>query len=278
MHLEKGKKRRWFETAFVVLIGWMFVRPSNDRDWSPDQAVLPSAEVRGDTVHIRNIRNFTYRTVTEYDIAYEDKDCRLSDLESLWYVVEPFSHWKGAAHAFLSFGFRGGGFMGISIEIRKEKGEKFSSLRGLFRQYELMYVIGDERDLVKLRSNYRKDSVYVYPVRAPREVIRRLFLSMVERANTLREKPEFYNTLTNTCTTNIVRHIHEFSPRRIPFSFKVLLPAYSDRLAYDLGLIDTDLTFEGARARHRINDAALLYAEHPDFSLKIREGFGTMRP
>lgn len=131
--------------------------------------------------------------------------------------------------------------------------------------------IGDERDLIKLRSNFRKDDVYVYPVRAPKEKIQQLFLSMVERANQLREQPEFYNTLTNTCTTNIASHINAISPKRIPFSFKVLFPGYSDQPTYDLELLDTDLSFEKARAKYHINERALQYADSPDFSWKIRE-------
>ncbi len=263
--------------AVALLAVWLSIRPSNDRNWTTDQAVLPYAEISEDVVQVHNIRNFTYRSTTDYDVAYEDKAFRLDELETLWYVVEPFEGW-GAAHTFLSFGFKGQEYVAVSIEIRKEKGEQFSWLWGLFKRYELMYVVGDERDLIKLRSNYRKDTVYMYPVRASREKIRRLFLSMLERANGLREQPEFYNTLTNTCTTNIMTHINAISPKRIPFSWKVLFPSYSDQLAYDLGLLDTNLPLEQARARFRINDAALLHAESPDFSLKIREGFGTMRP
>jgi len=140
----------------------------------------------------------------------------------------------------------------------------------MLKQYELMYVVGDERDLIKLRTNYRKDDVYLYPVRATAEQRRTLFVSMLRRANALRERPEFYNTLTNTCTTNIVRHVNEISPRRVPLSFKVLLPGYSDQLAYDLGLIDTDLPFEQARQRYRVNARALQFADSARFSTLIR--------
>lgn len=257
--------------AILLLLFWISIRPSNDRDWALDQVVLPYAEMEGDGVRVHNIRNFTYRSVQDYDVSYYDKTYNLNDIESLWYVVEPFSDWKGAAHTFLSFGFKGSEFVGISVEIRKEKGEKFSSLHGLLKQYELMYVIGDERDLIKLRSNFRKDDVYLYPVRAPKEKIRELFVSMIGRANELREKPEFYNTLTNTCTTNIVSHINAIAPKKIPFSPKILLPGYSDQLAYDLDLIDTDQSFEQARARYRINERAMRYADSLDFSVKIRE-------
>lgn len=267
------KKKRYLVLLIIIALcaAWMSVRPSNDRAWAKDQAVLPYADIDGDAVRVHNVRNFTYRSTTDYDIAYYDKTYNLNDLESVWYIVEPFSEWEGAAHTFLSFGFKGGDYVAISVEIRKEQGEEFSSLKGLFKQYEIMYVIGDERDLVKLRSNFRKDDVYVYPIKTSPEKIRQLFLSMIEQANQLRENPEFYNTLTNTCTTSIASHINEISPRRIPLSYKVLFPGYSDQLAYDLGLIDTDLPFEQIRAKYHINEKALQFADSPEFSTEIRK-------
>ncbi|HET9228559.1 MAG TPA: DUF4105 domain-containing protein, partial [Thermoanaerobaculia bacterium] len=138
------------------------------------------------------------------------------------------------------------------------------------RQYELTYVVGDERDLIQLRTNHRRDPVYLYPVRASRERIREMFVTMLQRANHLREHPEHYNTLTNSCTTNIVRHINELVPGRVPWSYKVLLPGYSDELAYDLGLIDTDLPFPEAKRRYRIDDDALRAEGSEDFSKQIR--------
>ncbi|HET9234888.1 MAG TPA: DUF4105 domain-containing protein, partial [Candidatus Eisenbacteria bacterium] len=138
------------------------------------------------------------------------------------------------------------------------------------RQYELTYVVGDERDLIQLRTNHRRDPVYLYPVRASRERIREMFVTMLQRANHLREHPEYYNTLTNSCTTNIVRHINELIPGRVPWSYKVLLPGYSDELAYDLGLIDTDLPFPEAKQRYRIDDDALRAEGREDFSEQIR--------
>jgi hypothetical protein len=178
----------------------------------------------------------------------------------------------GAAHTFVSFGFGSRDFLAISIEIRKEKGESFSAVRGLLREYEIMYVIGDERDLVKLRTNYRNDHVYLYPIRTTPERKAAMFVSMLQRANALRERPEFYNTLTNTCTTNLVDHVNVIVPDRIPFSAAVLLPASSDRLAYDLGLIDRGRTFDQTRTAAQINDLARRFAEDPEFSMRIRSG------
>jgi len=247
----------------------IFTHPSNTRDWAVDQARLPVAEIDGPLVTIRNARNFTYRSVDDYTPSYYDKTFDLRKLESAWFVVEPFGG-AVAAHTFVSFGFGGNDFVSISVEIRKEKGESFSPIQGLLRRYEVMYVIGDERDLIKLRTNYRKDTVYLYPMRTTPERMRALFLAMVTRANKLAKEPEFYNTLTNTCTTNLVRHVNELVPGRIPLHPAVFLPGYSDRLAYKLGLIDTPLPFDEARKHFRINERAETYADDPEFSLRIR--------
>lgn len=261
--------------AFIFLCVYaythFFIKPSNDREWNTDQAILPYADISGSIATIHNIRDFTYASTTSYTPAYYDSVVDISTLKKVYYVVEPFSGFPGSAHTFLSFEFSNNKFLSISVEIRKEKGEKFSAIKGLFNQYELMYVIADERDVIKLRSNYRKDLVYVYPIKTTPEKGQQLFVDMLNRANKLRYKPEFYNSISNTCTTNIVAHINSISPQRIPFSLKVLLPGYSDSFAYDLGLIDTTLSFPQAREKYFINDKAMKYANDPDFSVKIRE-------
>jgi hypothetical protein len=258
--------------VLLLLYGGLvaFVRPSNDRDWSPDQVRLATATFAGDSVHVRNVRNAFYRSTYDYDVRWDDRSYDLTKLESVWFMVEPFSDVRGPAHTLLSFGFSDGAYVGISVELRKEKGEEFSPLKGLFRQYELTYVVGDERDLLGLRANHRRDSVYLYPVKTTPERMRALFVSMLTRANGLAEEPEFYNTLWSTCTTNIVRHIHEIAPRRVPWSYKVLLPAFADELAYDIGLLATDLPRDQFRAAHLINDAATRYADTPEFSAGVR--------
>lgn len=255
----------------LTLTLYISIRPSNNRDWTTDQAILASTEFDGNLIHVNNIRNFTYRTTDDYTPGYYDKTFDLTKLQRAYYIVEPFSDWEGSAHTFVSFEFEGPEYLAISIEIRKEKGESFSALKGLFKRYELMYVIADERDAVKLRSNFRKDQVFVYPIKTTPERARLMFVDMLRRANKLAAKPEFYNTLTNTCTTNLAVHVNNIIPGRIPISYKVLFPGYSDQLAYDLGLIDTDLPFEAMREKFRINERAIQYADDPDFSTLIRK-------
>lgn len=259
-------------TLAVALLATILLalrRPSHERDWALDQRLLPTATVRGDVVEIRNVRNFAYRGEHDFEPRYETRTYDLRRLDSVWFMVERFGTKPGIAHTLLSFGF-GDEFVAVSAEIRKEKGETYSPWRGLLREYELMYVIGDERDLIGLRTNHRRDEVYLYPMRTTPENMRKAFLGIVSRANDLATKPEFYNTLTNTCTTNIVRHVNDVVPGRVPFSFKVLLPAYSDRLAYDLGLIATDQPFESARRAYRIDRVAQSAGIDEKFSRVIR--------
>lgn len=246
------------------------LRPSNSRDWSPDQAQLATATIVGEQLRVDNVRNAHYRSAQDYDVRWELRDYDLAALESVWFVVEPFANWRGPAHTLLSFGFADGQYLAISVEIRKERGEAFSPLLGVLRQYELAYIIGDERDLIGLRANHRNDDVYLYPVRTTRAKMRELLLSMLQRANAVAASPEFYNTLSNTCTSNIVDHIELIAPGRVPFSFKTLLPAYADDLAFDLRLIDTDLPRDSYRQAFKINDLAREYADSAEFSRGIR--------
>ena len=255
----------------VPLIAWLvLLRPSNERDWNADQQRLATARIDGDRVTLANVRNFSYRSTSDFEPRWEDRNYDLARVESLWFVVEPFSGFPGAAHTFLSFGFEGGEYLAVSAEIRKERGESFSPWKGLYRNYELMYVFGDERDLVRLRTEHRKDTVYVYPVRASREQVRATFLDVLQRANALVARPEFYNTATNTCTTNIVHHANRIQAGLVPLSWRMWLPGHSDALALQLGLIDFEGNLEQARARFRVNERAALAADAEDFSVRIR--------
>lgn len=257
----------------VLILAWISIRPRNDRNWTLDQRAMPSAEFGGDMVHVRNIRDFTYASVDDYVPRYRNETYDLRTLRSVWFVAEPFADWDGPAHTFLSFGFEDGRYLAVSAEIRKEINESFFAWKGLLKRYELMYVVGTERDLVGLRTNHYKDDVYLYPLTIDPGTGRKLLVSMLERANALHDKPEFYHTLANSCTTNIIGHMRDVSALRFPMGLDVLLPARSDRLAYDLQLIDTDLSFESTRERFRINDDAAIAAGSPNFSRKIRERF-----
>jgi hypothetical protein len=261
--------------AFVaVLLGigaWSGVKPGQDRDWIPDHRVPATAELRGDSVVIRNLRDFRYTAGGEAEERYDERAYDLGELTGVSYVLVPFSRsWRGPAHSFLSFGFADGRHISISVEARREHGETYSLLRGMLKRFELMYVVGDERDLITLRAVKWGDAVHVYPIRATPEQRRSVLLSMLERANALAAQPEFYHTLTNNCTTNILAHVNEIAERRIAFSWRLLLPGYSDAIAFQRGLLDTDLDLDAARQRFNVTERAVRWADAADFSLRIR--------
>jgi hypothetical protein len=251
--------------------------PSTARDWEPNARRLPRAEFAGDRVTVRDVRNTVYRTTQDFTPAWDDRSYDLRRLRRVWFAVEPFSTWGGAAHTFLSFEFEGPEFVVISVETRRERGERYGFLKGMLRRYELAYVVADERDAIRLRTNVRRDQVYLYPIRAEPARVRALFVTMLDRANQLAERPEFYHTLFSNCTNNIVRHINALAPGRVPFSLRAVFPGYSDRLAYDLGLIDSDLPYPALRERFGITEAALRHADDPAFSRRIREGLPPTR-
>ena len=271
--MKKFFKAKFLIPAFLLVLGLVYIsiQPTNTADWSLDQQILPFAKISTNLVTIESVRNFRYTSTSDYTPGYYTKTYDLNKIKSVDYIVEPFGEFSGAAHTFLSFGFEGDQYVAISVEIRKKKGQSFSPWKGLLKQYALVYVVADEQDVVKLRTNYRKDDVYVYPTRIDQAHAKQLFLSMIQRVNKLHDEPEFYNTITNTCTTNIVRHVNEISEVKVPFSYKVLMPGYSDKLAYDLGLLDTALPYDKIRATYQINDKAMKYADDKDFSIKIRE-------
>jgi hypothetical protein len=254
----------------TVAVIYAFSTPSNDRDWTIDQQVLPSVTFDAGTVTVRNIRDFEYTSETEYTPRYYDRTYTLNEITSVDFIVEPLAS-IAIAHTFLSFGFKSGDYVSVSVEIRKEKGESFSPTKGLLDQFELMYVVADERDVVRLRALHRKDILYLYPLRVSPEKAQELFVSMMTRIKSLEENPEFYNTLTNTCTTNIVDHVNTISENKIPWDFRILFPKDSDEFAYDLGLIDTNVPLEILREKHQINALVEKYQNGANFSQKIRE-------
>jgi hypothetical protein len=219
---------------------------------------------------VHNIRNCEYRCVDDYTVRHYDKTFDLDKIQSVDFIMVPFSNMPAGAHTFLSFGFEGPEYVAISVEARREKGELYTASGGLTRQFELMYIVGDERDLIQLRSIHRLDDVYVYRCVAPRAEVRALFVDMLKRTNQLRKKPEFYDLVTNNCTTNLVSHINNVSPGRVPYTYQVLFPGYSDRLAYDMGLIKNDKPFEQIKDEARVNKLAYIYRDREDFSALIR--------
>ena len=256
----------------LVLAAWNSATPRNDRDWQPDVAVLPYATIKGDLVTVHNIRNFDYRTETDFTPAYYD---RTFDLRRLDRIDLLSVYWMGPAiaHLFVSFGF-GDDHLAVSIEVRKTRSKEYSTVAGFFRQFELVYVAGDERDVIRLRTNYRKsppEEVYMFRPVGPIENGRRVFLDYIKDMNLIRDHPRFYNTLTTNCTTMILAHT-TVNPGHLPMSWKVLLPGYAAEYAYDQGRLDQSLPFAELKRRGHINARAQAADKSPDFSRLIRVG------
>lgn len=248
------------------------LKPSNDRQWAPEMATLPYviASPGSSTMTIKNIRNSKYVTAEEYVVQYYDRTIDVSDIQSADYIVAPFNGAAALAHTMISFGLTDGSFIVASVEVRKERGEDYSAVQGLGPKFELMYVVGDEKDLIRIRTGHRDTSVYVYPTVATPAHAQALFVDIMTRVNKLAVDPEFYNTLTNNCTTNLKTHVNRIAGGRLKYDWRVLLPAHSAKYAYDLGLLDNSIPFEDLQSLSLVNDLADQYYDAPDFSSKIR--------
>lgn len=250
------------------------IAPSNFRDWAPEQAVLPHADIRGNRVTIRNVRNSRYFANDVYLVDYYDKTFDLNRVRSVDFIVVPFVGMPALAHTMLSFKIIGADgqsdYLAVSVETRKERAEEYNPVKGSARQYELIYVLADERDVIQYRTNFSGQDVYLYQTTATPEASRMLLADVLGRVNQLAKQPEFYDTLTNNCTTNIVNHINRIRPNRVMADFRVLLPGYSDELAYDQGLIVPRGTFLQTKQQAYINPLAHRYAGREDFSQLIR--------
>jgi Domain of unknown function (DUF4105) len=254
----------------IVLSWWLSLHPSNHRDWLPDVAVLPFADINGNQVTLHNIRNCDYRTETDFDVKRYDKTFDLDALRTVdLYLVTWGS--PDIAHTMMSFGFTNGDYVCFSIETRKEKGEAYSAVKGLFRQYELTYIIADERDLVRLRTNFRQDEeARLYRLQASPVQERNLFLDYLRRANELHEHAEWYNALTDNCTTAI--RTQRAAADRAPWNWRMLLNGHLDELLYERGMIVTNLPFAELKSISNINARAKAADATTDFSQQIRQG------
>jgi hypothetical protein len=253
-----------------LVITYTLSTPRNDRDWTVDQSILPTIEFKDDEVAIQNVRNFEYTDEFTYTPSYYDKTYNLNEITSVDFILVPLAK-RAIAHTFLTFGFKSGDYVSISVEVRKEKGETYSALKGLFDNYEIMYVVADERDVLRLRGIHRENEVYLYPATISPDKMRALFVSMLQKVQSLSTTPEFYNTLTSSCTTNIVSHINQIRDTDVPFDLRTILPLHADELAYELGFINTDIPFPLLRAQSEISDKIRLYGDYINFSQMIRE-------
>ena len=273
----KPRMFRVFAGVFLsVLVWWLCIPPSHDRNWRPEVAVMPRAIIDGDRVRLTGVRNFTYRTRNDFDIRYEEREVLLSHLQTVDLFV---SYWRDGpvGHTFLSFGFDNAPPVAISIETRPEVGEGFAPIASLFKQFELIYLVGDEHDLVGSRAIHRNEKIFLYRIRTTPENARQLFLIYLERINELYNQPEWYHLLSNSCTINIIRYANRIGPSR-GFDIRHFLNGFIDRYIYATGAIQTDLPFDELRQRSRINEVVRKEYDAPDFSERIRAGVPTIHP
>lgn len=278
LYIQNHKVLFWSLFALCLILAIFFVwqglkKPQIVGDWQEQLRVPSTAEFYGDKVLVKNVRNFRY-SPTEADMhpAYYDKEYDLANIQHVWYVTEPFHENKMAAHTFLSFEFKNGDFLAISIEARKTKDQHYSIWKGMLKTYPLIYIATDERDALMLRANIRKDNVYVYPVKFSKPENARLLLTdMLLRMNDLLVHPTWYNTFWSNCTSSIVYHINKLGSKKVSyFSWQLWLTASADELALRHGFLDTNLSIDQARQKYLITPRSLEVGDVPDYSKRIR--------
>jgi Domain of unknown function (DUF4105) len=275
-----SRQRRMPAVAIALVLGvvaWhLTIAPSHDRNWRPEVAVMPRAFIEGDHVRITGIRNFDYRSRDDFTVRHEEREFDLSHLTGLDFFV---SYWSEGpvAHTFVSFIFDNAAPLSISIETRPEVGRGFEPIASMFKQFELIYVVGEERDLVGVRAIHRGETVYLYPLNTSPDDARRLLLVYLARINELADRPEFYNLLTNSCTINIIRYANA-AGRKGRFDIRHLFNGLIDSYLYHSGRVDTTLPFDELRRRSLINQDAQAAggAPEPEFSQRIRASLPTI--
>ena len=257
--------------VWVALLGWWLHIPARaDRDWLPDVAQLPSARIVGDRVTISNVRNFDYRSETDFTPHWEERTYDLSLVRGLDLFL---SYWGSPmiAHTIMSWEFDDGSHLAISIETRKERGELYSAVRGFFRQYELYYVVADERDVIGVRTGHRGEHVYLYRLRVSPAQARALLLSYLDGVNRLARAPAWYNAFTHNCTTSIRLHVQDVGIHN-PWDWRILVNGHADELLYERRNLNHELPFAELRTRSEVTTRAQAAESVPDFSARIRDG------
>jgi hypothetical protein len=259
-----------------VLIWWLTLSPANDSDWQPDVAQKAWADIQGDEVTLHNVRNCDYRTETDYTPQWETRVVHLSKLTGIDLAINFWgSPW--IAHPIASFQFADAPPLCFSIETRKKLGQTYSTIGGLYRQFELIYIVADERDMIRVRTNYRKEDIYLYRTTISPAHARERFLEYIHSLNALRNKPRWYNAITTNCTTSI-RTQHPPN-ERLPWDWRILLNGKGDELMYERHLIVTGgLPFAELKTRSLIDARARAANDSPDFSKLIREGLPLPKP
>lgn len=254
----------------AVAVWFALLAPSNDRPWQPDVAVLTRVERDGDRVTLRDVRDLDWTGAETFNPRRRDRTIDLSKIDSLWLAL---SYWDGntsICHTMLSFGFADGTYLAVSVETRKEIGESYSAWRGFFKQYELFYVLAEERDVFGVRAAHRGEDLYLYPLATPAAERRRLFEDILATAKGLESQPEWYGALRRNCTTSLQQHVDAALDRPSHFRWDTVMNGTIDEKAWRGGAIRDERDFADVRAAHRITDLAKSAAGADDFSRRVR--------
>jgi uncharacterized protein DUF4105 len=266
-----------FSAAFAILLVWWHqLPPSNDYIWADDVAEMTSGTVDGQRVTLHNVRNFDWRSDSDYTQRWETRHYDLDNLKS---VDMTMSYWSGPAiaHMLVSFGFDNADYVVFSVEIRQRKGEDFSEIGGFFKEFELSIVAADERDVIRVRTNVRGEDDYLYRIQMPITEMRSLFLAYIDEANGLVHAPRFYNTITANCAT-LVYHMVKRIVGHLPWNYSLLLTGYLPEYVYKIGGLDSHYSFADLRARGRITERAKAADQSASFSADIRRGIPGVAP
>jgi hypothetical protein len=262
--------------VFLLIVGWwVTLTPRQDRDWQPPVGKLAYATREGDHITIHDIRNFEYRTAVDFTPRYETREYDLANLRELDLFI---NYWgsKLIAHPILSFDFGPQGHICFSIETRVALGQGYSPIAGLYRQYELIYIAADEGDVVRLRTNFKHEDIYLYRLLMPQSEVQSRFLEYIDRLNRLHLHPAWYNEITENCTTAIRAQRPE--ALREPWDWRMLLNGLGDQMLYERHALAGDLPFAELKARSLIDDRAIKAGNSPDFSNLIRADLPWFKP
>jgi hypothetical protein len=245
--------------SLVFLLLQLVFRPSHDRNWELGQEKLPYIAIdESNEITITNFRNFDWQKEGETTPDYETRTYSLDEIQTVDVLISHFDEFEGLAHIFLSFGFSDGEYVVVSLETRREVGEEFSPILGILRQFEIIYVVGSEEDIIGVRTDVRDDErVYLYPTKASPEKAKELFLALTSDINGVYAEPRMYNTLLNNCTNEITRRVEDISDINFPITWKTVMPGFFDEVLYEMELIQTDLPFEDIKERHLIDNNAV---------------------
>jgi hypothetical protein len=268
------KDTRGAAASAAILLGvvmfWAAQKPSNNREWAELASRTASAQIEGTKVHFKNVRNFRYAEDGTPQPAWYDETYDVAEIEEGYFLLTTFGGIEGLAHVMVSFRFKGEKYLVMSVEIRREKGEEYHPIGGAFRQFELFYVVADERDALALRTHIHKDPTWVIPMNAGPQKTGEFFMDMVQRANSLHTTPEWYNSITSSCASNLAQHYEVINQVSLPPDYRILLPGFSGELLAELDLLPEGMTVDQAMASFRVDERARTLPLDENFSRTLR--------